>query len=33
VIRTVMAEFDLTMALTGATSVDQLGPDRLRRAE
>jgi lactate 2-monooxygenase len=30
VIRTVLAEFDLTLALSGVTSVDQLGPDRLR---
>ncbi|MBW3618981.1 MAG: lactate 2-monooxygenase [Actinobacteria bacterium] len=29
VVRTIMAEFDLTMALTGVTAVDQLGPERL----
>jgi lactate 2-monooxygenase len=30
VARTIMAEFDLTMALSGVTAVDQLTPDRLR---
>ncbi len=30
VLRTIMAEFDLTLALSGVTSVSQLGPDRLR---
>ena len=32
VLRTIMAEFDLTMALSGVTSVAELGPDRLRPA-
>lgn len=30
VARTIMAEFDLTMALSGVTAVGQLGPERLR---
>jgi lactate 2-monooxygenase len=32
VLRGLLADFDLTMALTGHTALDELGPDALRRA-
>ncbi|MDX1622092.1 MAG: alpha-hydroxy acid oxidase, partial [Nitriliruptorales bacterium] len=32
VLRTLLAEFELTMALTGARSLEDLGPERLRPA-
>jgi lactate 2-monooxygenase len=32
VLRGLLADFDLTMALTCHTSLDELGPDSLRRA-
>ena len=32
VLRGLLADFDLTMALTGHTTLDELGPDALRRA-
>ncbi|MDX1658288.1 MAG: alpha-hydroxy-acid oxidizing protein [Nitriliruptorales bacterium] len=32
VLRTILAEFELTMALTGATRLEDLGPERLRPA-